>query len=110
MDEDTSPYNCMNNCVYTEDGNPGSKVCFKEGDLATKCAPDSGEYKMKDCPAVLLYHNIQKYILHVVTPALNVMDFLKTAAYQNHFADTTHHLDFALTIIPKLVGYILVDC
>jgi len=44
MDEDTSPYNCMNNCVYTEDGNPSSKVCFKEGDLATKCAPDSETY------------------------------------------------------------------
>ena len=58
MDEDTSPYNCMNNCVYTEDGNPGSKVCFKEGDLATKCAPDSGEYKMEDFHAILLYHNI----------------------------------------------------
>ena len=44
-DEDTSPYNCMNSCVYTEDGNPGSKVCFKEGDLATKCDPFSGEYR-----------------------------------------------------------------
>jgi len=44
MDEDTSPYNCMNSCVYTEDGNPGSKVCFKEGGLVTKCASDSETY------------------------------------------------------------------
>jgi len=30
------------------------------------------------------------------------MDFLKSAVYQNHFADTTNHLDFALVIIPRL--------
>ena len=36
-EEDTSSFNCLNNCVYEKVDSPGSKYCFKEGDLTVEC-------------------------------------------------------------------------
>ena len=34
---DTVNYGCMSNCVFERVGNPGSRFCFKEGDLEVVC-------------------------------------------------------------------------
>merc|ERR1712080_659122 len=40
--EDLSGYGCLNNCVYTVEGDSGSpRVCFKAGDLPVHCG-DTG--------------------------------------------------------------------
>jgi len=36
-EEDTSAFKCIDKCTYSEDGKPGTKVCFAAGDLETKC-------------------------------------------------------------------------
>ena len=47
--ENTANFECKNNCVYEEEGNPGSRVCFKEGDLSFECLDVTGT-----CLAILL--------------------------------------------------------
>ena len=37
---DTGEYGCKDNCVFEKIGSPGSRVCFKEGDLAVVCKDD----------------------------------------------------------------------
>ena len=34
---DTSPHDCLNNCIYEEIGIPGSIFCFKTGALTVQC-------------------------------------------------------------------------
>jgi len=38
--DDTSQYNCKDNCVYTDD-QTGSKFCFKEGQYSSQCMDNS---------------------------------------------------------------------
>ena len=42
---DTIMYGCKSNCVFEKKGSPGSRFCFKEGDLEVVCDGDgaSGE-------------------------------------------------------------------
>ena len=40
-EEDTSAFKCIDKCTYSEDGKPGTKVCFAAGDLETKCKDSS---------------------------------------------------------------------
>jgi len=42
-EEDTSSFNCLNNCVYEKVDSPGSKYCFKEGDLTVECGKGGTE-------------------------------------------------------------------
>ena len=35
--EDTSDYECLDNCVYTIKDSPGDKICFKAGDIMATC-------------------------------------------------------------------------
>jgi len=35
--EDTSDYDCLDNCVYTIKDSPGEKICFKAGDTMATC-------------------------------------------------------------------------
>jgi len=35
--EDTSDYDCLDNCVYTIKDSPGDKICFKAGDTMATC-------------------------------------------------------------------------
>merc|ERR1712002_555990 len=37
---DTERYGCKSNCVFERVGSPGSKYCFKEGDLEVVCEDD----------------------------------------------------------------------
>merc|ERR1739838_177123 len=45
-EKDTSAYDCLNNCVYEQAGNQGSKFCFARGNLAVTC---SGKGSHKYC-------------------------------------------------------------
>ena len=36
-EEDTSAYNCQENCVYQKDGEDGKRFCFSEGWLDSVC-------------------------------------------------------------------------
>lgn len=45
--KDTETYNCRSNCVYEDDSNPGTRVCFAMGgELKVEC---SGEYFVQYC-------------------------------------------------------------
>ena len=37
---DTERYGCKSNCVFERVDSPGSKYCFKEGDLEVVCEDD----------------------------------------------------------------------
>jgi len=39
---DTARYGCKSNCVFEREGSPGSRFCFKEGDLEVVCEDDDG--------------------------------------------------------------------
>ena len=38
---DTAKYGCKSNCVFEKMGSPGSRFCFKEGDLEVVCGDDN---------------------------------------------------------------------
>ena len=40
---DTGKYGCKSNCVFEKMGSPGSRFCFKEGDLEVVCDGDDYE-------------------------------------------------------------------
>jgi hypothetical protein len=42
---DTNKYGCKSNCVFEKESSPGSRFCFKDGDLEVVCDKDgaSGE-------------------------------------------------------------------
>merc|ERR1712106_493401 len=48
-EKDTSAYDCLNNCVYEEAGNPGPRFCMGRGNLTVTClGKDSDKYCGED--------------------------------------------------------------
>ena len=40
--KDTEEYNCLNNCVYEQEGESGSEYCFARGDDKVECLDETG--------------------------------------------------------------------
>ena len=43
-EDNTIKYNCMENCVYEMQSWPGSRFCFQDTKIISKCLEDNGKY------------------------------------------------------------------
>merc|ERR1712142_14989 len=60
--EDTSTYGCESGCTYEKVGYPGSKYCFKKGELPVRCVPPGPICpgpKLSTCQADTLFPHCQ---------------------------------------------------
>merc|ERR1712215_156714 len=74
--QDTTKFGCLSNCVYESVLSPGTKYCFKEGDLPVNCK----SLGLEECP-----EEVQEYILISSEKASGIIMFAQ--AVEKELAD-----------------------
>merc|ERR1711936_1398103 len=67
--EFTSLYGCPAPCIYEKVGSPGSKFCFKPGDLEVECQ----EMVEGECCTVVLLYCCTDYSTCILDPHITIM-------------------------------------